>query len=71
MSKVWVVSFRREKRRVALFYSIVLVSRRRPPPSIPEAGALPSVRSSRPYTTYELDAIRQQARRYSLDNCRC
>lgn len=34
-----------------------------PMPSIPNPSALPTSRSARPYTTFELDHIRQHARR--------
>ena len=33
-----------------------------PPPSIPINPALPASRSVRPYTSYELEQIRQQGR---------
>lgn len=36
----------------------------RPIPSIPAPGGLPPTRSSRPYTTFELEQIRQHARKW-------
>lgn len=37
-----------------------------PVPSLPTTNGLPPTRSPRPYTTFELDQIRQHAKRYFL-----
>ena len=45
-------------------FSIIVLFSFRPIPSIPAPASLPANKSMRPYTTYELDNIRQQAKRY-------
>lgn len=47
-----------------LFKSFVVVYS--PVPSLPTTNGLPPTRSPRPYTTFELDQIRQHAKRYFL-----